>query len=473
MSVRKGQLIIYSILFAISIILPKYCSICLLLLIVLNFFFIVSKTSIEFSVLTTMLMGSEAFMIINAFVCLLGLLLIRRISIKIYKKGIRKENGLLVIIIVLNSLVNGIINNTVINVIVYIGYLLFLWLCYCGFKGVLDISKVFDSMRLIIVMEFISTIIRVIMVRSVKPGDYFAGTINNAHFFGNWLALTMILITTMYKDCVHTYYSYAKYATLMGLCLIMLYLADAKGIILSFFIALVLYFIVKILSKKNVLFWAIVGMYVLFAIVMYVFSIPYIKTYLQSKLPVYSVYLYTEGWNGRYQYSYGTLFDSLANIRALFGYGLGQYGSRISNAFAYNIMWRNDSFINNLIVSIFSPHYVDNYSRYVSYYTQDLVDQIAWRSAVLTYPFSSFLSLLSETGIIGVLFFAKILNREFMKSKNKFMVIYFLAICIFDLYFDDFPCAIAIIIYLIIGKQVVSVYSGLKNPVYNNRLAER
>lgn len=260
----------------------------------------------------------------------------------------------------------------------------------------------------------------------------------------------MIFITVGYKRYEFFCIRNKTYLFQMILCLLMLYLADAKGIIISFVIALIMYLLIRILSARsaNVMLWTILGMYVAVIVLVGILSVPSVRAFLQDKVPEASIYLYKDGWNGRYQYAYGTIFDSLANIKSVFGYGLGQYGSRVSNAFAYNVMWRNSNFINDFISNMFSPHYVENYAKYVSYFQQDLVNQIIWRSAVLTYPFSSFLALLSETGIVGVITVANLINKAFKKSSNKFMIVYFFSICIFDIYFDDFPCVIALIIYL-------------------------
>ncbi len=456
MSARKCQFIIYLILFSLSVAVPSLNSVCMIAIVGLNIIFIVTKTSIEFSVLSTMVMGNEVFSLLNAFVCLFGLLIINRTKIKHFHNRINREIAVVAGLLLANSVFNGIINNTLINSVFYVGYLLILYVCYEGFKETLFINNAVRSLTLIVMMEFIATVVRIGIVRSIQPGDYFAGTMNNAHFFGNWLVLTMIFLTTIYRNKT-SILKKNKYICCMGLCLVMMYLADAKGIILSFFIAVVMYCFVKLFSvrKANAMLWTILGMYMGFAFLIWIFSVPSVQSLIQSKAPAYSMYLYRDGWNGRYQYSYGTLFNSLANIRAFLGYGLGQYGSRVSNVFAYDVMWRNNSFINDFIANHFSPHYVENYAKYVSYYTQELVDQISWRSAVLTYPFSSFLALLSETGIVGVILIANLINKAFKKTKNKFMIEYFISICIFDIYFDDFPCVIALIIYLGINTESV------------------
>lgn len=454
---KRISLVLLLLMFSISVAVPSISSICMIAIVGINFILIVTKSDLELAVLSTMIMGSEVFALLNAFVSIIGLIITNG-GLKKPKGTIKKNIGLVLGMILLNSIINGILNNTLVNVIFYILYLLVLVLCFTGFSDSLEVNKSIVAVKSLIIIEFVATMIRIIVKRSITPGDYFTGTLNNAHFFGNWLILTGILLfllfknKTLFEDVVLV--SKREFFFYSIIILPMLYLADAKQIIVSLIIALLLYIIVKAFSlkKKNVLFWTIIGMYVSFFLVVWIFSLDGVKDFLITKLSFYSAYIYQEGWNGRYAFAYGTLFDSLANIRLFFGYGLGQYGSRVANAFAYSEMWRADNFINNFIANNFSPHFVPEFTRYVSYYDSNFVNLIRYRSAILSYPFSSFIALLGETGTVGTVLVANLINKYFYKSKAQLLIIYFISACIFDIYFDDFQCVIALILYLSIMK---------------------
>lgn len=457
MTVRYGHFALYLLLFALSVAIPSLNAVCMMAIIGLNLIQVLFKSKVEFAVLSTMVMGSELYALLNAAVCILGLLIIKRVSVKqINQSGFKVKGGIVITIclLIVNSVINGFLNNTLINFAFYAGYLLILYICFYAFNGTLNKGKAVAAIKEIIIIELIVTMIRIGLSRSLKPGDYFAGSLNNAHFFGNWIILTGVFLIIYYREEQLRFWDnriskkeLLLYILILGLMLIF---ADAKQIILSLVIAAVFYYFIKLLyqKKRMVVFWAFVGIYCIFFIMIWICSLDPVKTFLLAKFPVYSRYLYEEGWNGRYAFAYGTLFDSLANIRLLFGYGLGQYGSRVSNAFAYDVMWRADNFINNFIAGHFQPHVVPQFARFVSYYDDAFVEMIRYRSAVLSYPFSSFIALLGETGVVGTVLLALIINKRFKKSNARFIIVYFLSICVFDVYFDDFQCVIAAILYM-------------------------
>ena len=448
----KGLFIIYLVLFSASVLNPSLNTVCLAAIVLFNFVVIVSRSGAELPVLSTMVLGDEVFSLANAVVCVLGLLIIHKSVIIRNRKGINDKYLIIGVLIIANSIISGLISNTWINALFYIGYLLILLICYRAFHNILDIRKAYKAITHLVIIEFVATIIRVYLLGSVHPGDFFAGTMINAHFFGNWIVMTLYVLYVFCKNRriygirIHK----TRFYCVLCMSAVMLYLADAKGILLSLVIAVALHTIVAFLSnkKRNVVFWAIVGMYFSYVLIIWVLSLPSIKAFMIGHFQDYSDYLYREGWNGRYRYSYGTFFESLANLRVFLGYGLGQYGSRVSNAFAYTEMWRNENFFNNFIASTFQPHFLGIYSKYISFFNDELARQIQWRSAVLSYPFSSFVALLSETGVIGVLYVARLINKAYCRVAFRFLIIYFFSICLLDIYFDNFPCVIALIIYV-------------------------
>ena len=238
------------------------------------------------------------------------------------------------------------------------------------------------------------------------------------------------------------------------LLLVMIYLSDAKSLLIALGIGTIGYIVFEKRNahKYSFMIFLIAFCACLFALFAVLYSEP-VKNYISKASKLLGLYLYGDGWNGKFDYIRGTLLEELQSVRLLLGFGLGQYGSRVANLFAYDVMWRSDNGINNMVAALFKPHWIPQYVQYVRYYNADFVSQIGWRSAVLSYPFNSITAMIAETGIIGVIFFSKVFNSYVKESECKILAYYFAVACFFDLYFDNFPC-VAIIIFVILNTRV-------------------
>jgi len=360
---------------------------------------------------------------------------------------------IIVLVILSSTFLNAAINDTFVSAIFSIAYLVFLAFSYKLCKNRFTTDKVVETIKLFTFVEIICTLAIAITGRIIKAGDIFCGTLGNAHFLGLWLSMSIIYLVYYWRSkkisLLQVVFNKSYLPTLVSLVL-MLYLADAKGVLLTTLIALVVLLFIRLFSKRerNALLGTILVIYVGGILVLYILTLEPVRRIISLNIPYISPYLYQRGWNGKFGFFYGTVFESLKGLRLIFGYGLGQYGSRFANAFAYNIMYRDDTGINGLIASLFAPHYVEEYARYISYYNNDFVNQIRWRSAVLSYPFSSYVTLIAETGIFGVVSVSYYLNKLFRKSRFKMIIIYFLAACLLDLYFDHFQCVFAVIVFI-------------------------
>lgn len=452
---KNKIIVLYIVFFSIAVFLPSISSICYLIVIAANFITIYTHNDKELPIISTIILGTEVYSILNIFICITALAINEELQ---FEKNTEHSKKLCICgtLLVGISFYNAINNSAVWNLLFYLLYLLILIVCYKSIKDKLDYSNSIDSVKYLLYLEFIITCERIIKYHILKPGDWCVGTLGNAHYFGNWIILSLIFLYSCIKNnkknamlCFSLLDVF-----LIPTSLIMLYLSDAKAILISFMLALVLYLFIEIITVKssNAIFFTIIGMYAAFYIGLWVISLPSVKSLIIDKSPNVYPYLYTSGWNGRVNFASSTLFDSLKGIRLLTGYGLGQYGSRVSNAFAYDVMFRNDSSINNFIASNFQPSHVDKFANLVSYYNDDFVSTIQWRSAVLSYPFSSFIALIAETGMIGVIFASVWLNKTLKNAESRFAIIYFLSVCIFDLYFDNFQCVFAVIIYAFVIK---------------------
>ena len=452
---KNKIIVLYIAFFSIAVLFPSISSVCYLMVITANFIAIYTHNGKELPIISTIILGTEVYSILNIFVCIVALAMNEEIKFE-KDKEYSKRLCICGILLVGLSFFNALKNDAIWNLAFYLLYLSILVICYKAIRNHLDYINSINCVKSLIYLEFIITCLRVAKHHIIAPGDRCVGTLGNAHYFGNWIILSLIFLCSCIKknkSNIITYFSLSD-IILVPASLIMLYLSDAKAIWISFVLALILYLFIEIITVKNsnAVFFTIIGMYAAFYVSLWVISLPSIKTIIEEKAPDVFPYLYANGWNGRVNYASVTLFDSLKGISFFTGFGLGQYGSRVSNAFAYDVMFRNDSAINNFIASNFQPRHIDEFANLVSYYNDDFVSTIQWRSAVLSYPFSSFIALIAETGITGVLFVSIWLNRALKNAENRFAVIYFLSVCIFDLYFDNFQCVFAVIIYAFVIK---------------------
>lgn len=316
----------------------------------------------------------------------------------------------------------------------------------------LNVGTLIESMKQFILIEFIVTITIILKYSTVTPGDIFHGSMSSAHWFGNWLIVVLILL--LFHDNTKNKLGISSKNIKQNkwyifLAIVMLYLADAKSLIVALAIGILGYLIFEHKKPSRYGFSIyMLSFYIgVFLMMLILYSVP-VRDYIQSHSELMSTYLYLDGWNGKFNYIKGTFLNELNGIRLFTGYGLGQFGSRVANLFAYDAMWRANNGINNFIASTFAPHHIPEYIKYVRFYDDYFVSQIGWRSAVLSYPFNSLTALFAETGIIGVILSASVINSYIRNSYCKIIAYYFLAATFFDLYFDNYPCVALIIVIL-------------------------
>ena len=453
--------LLYTILYLCEVIVPNYNAVFLAAVTFVNIFAMVSNKKNRIWILFSItIMGSEAFSMANALIYIAIEWLTE--PVKVHRK-VRKITVILLAWFTGVALISGLLYSTTINSIVYFIYLALLYLMYNAIDIDVDSSTLKHIVRSFFLLEFASSIAIIVKCHSIVPGDIHGGTILNAHFFSNWLIMGIFAYAYLIKE--KNKISISDIAV-FSMAIFMLVMASANAVVISAICAILIYILYKFARHhaKNDLFWMIVLTYAAFSLFLGILYTPQIEQLISTKSNYLKLYLYSDGWNYKFKYFYGTIFDSLKGFRLFTGYGLGQYGSRIANAFAYDYMWRASNGFNSLISHVFSSHCVPEYAKYISFYTKDFVDGILWRSAVMSYPFSSFVALLGEAGLIGVFLVAYWVNKSFRKMKCKIILYYFLVVCIFDIFFDDFQCIFPLIVYINIfnrnylDKQSKKVY---------------
>lgn len=436
---------IYTVLFSVAVYVPEYSTTLFALVTIFNFFvYIVSPKNKNVALFSSSLIGNEMFTIVNvlAFIIIEVLRRPKKIKMRASRIGIIAS-----FVIISSSFVSAIVYGTYINVIFYLVYLFLLVITYSNAKVEMDDREIISLVQSFIVVEVIVSLVIIIRTHSIDPGDAFGGSLLNAHFFANWLVLTLFVYLHVSRKVGRNISEGIPWI----ICIIgMLVLASANAVVLSALIAVGVYFVFSIKKTKGrySIFWMIVFTYIFFAIFLLILFSPAVKSFIADNNSYLNLYLYSEGWNFKLKYFYGTFFEKLSGVRLLTGYGLGQYGSRIANAFSYDVMWRAEGGINRIIASLFQPHHIPQYTEYIKFYNKEFVDGIQWRSAVMSYPFSSFIALIGETGIIGVVTVAAWINKTFEKFPCKIIIFYFLIVCIFDIFFDDYQCVLILVFYL-------------------------
>ena len=438
--------LIYSILLTIGIFVPSLNQSISFAIIILNLIILVlNKKNLIIVLMSSFLLYGEIFPLLNVLLCIPFSGKNRRIKIK----KISIKNQIIIAIIFVNSVVCSIFYNTFVNVVFYSLYIGLLLVVLRIFENKFLLSDISNCLKKTLIVESVINISIIIKYRTLTPGDQFCGSLGNAHWFGNLLILTIfVFVYECEKNKVSLIYNLKKNSGYIIIALVMLYLADAKTLVISAVVAIIVY-VVLLNNKKKSFFIFMLGTYFLIFLLMLVMYSNTVTHYLENELPLLATYLYKDGWNAKFIYIRGIFVEELKGLRLFMGFGLGQCGSRVSNMFAYNEMWRADNVINNFISTTFNSRCIPEFAKYIRFYTSDFVAAIGWRSAVMSYPFNSLTALLGETGIVGVVCVAKFLDSYINKSCVKIAAFYFLFACFFDIYFDNFPCVAILIIILV------------------------
>ena len=407
---------------------------------------LINRNRIGICLLSSFLLGGEIFPLVNfVIVIILG-----RKSIKFHKPPITYI--LLVFFIFTVSFINSLYFETTINFAVYSLYLLMIVVSAVYCRGKVSEDDIVFCIKKFVAIQFVIVVIIALTNNTVVPGDVFIGSLENAHWFGNWV---LVNIAAFY------YINKCKYSLsctdvvkkdweLYIIALVEIYLADAKVLVVAMIAGIMLYKVSeKIFRQKNSYFYCFVVLFLFLFVFSVSFQSDYAVNLINSIIPEYARYLYSSEFNGKILYITGTFSNELSDFRLFTGFGLGQYGSRVANLFAYNQMWRAENAINAFISSNFDPAYIKSYVQYIWYYDNDFVKEIWWKSAILSYPFNSITALIAETGIIGVIGVAKVINDVIKPSGCRFLAYYFMIACMFDIFFDNFPFVMLIIVMIL------------------------
>lgn len=368
--------------------------------------------------------------------------------------------GMIFVLGLCNAIYSGMIN----NFLFYAVYVIILIFILFVFRKIYIEKDIADDLKKLVTIQFFMVIIQVIQTKSLKPNDDFHGTLHDAHVFGVWLLLS---ITYLFVCEIKGGKRKWEKCLAIAQALICLYLADAKHVVIAFVFGILAYEVIRSFCSDN----NSVAVTIVFVMVSLYLGTLFIAgpgrdmfTKMIDNRYTYSIYFYDPEYNLKFSYIKGTLFENLTGIRLFTGYGLGEYGSRGANLFAYDIAYRDKNAINDLIARVFPASTIAEYKKYASLYSDEIAKNITFRSAVLTYPFSSLIAFIAENGLIGCTCWIFLLNKHFKTTKLKGALAFFIVLCFFDLYIDRIYTISMLIVILYAGSKS----SNEKNTIYHS-----
>lgn len=379
----------------------------------------------------------------NKYLQLLSVLLFLAFENKLISKKLRKKEIIFIIYIFTIGLVNCCIyDGIIIAVLFQTGFY------YCILRSLDTFNMKFSENTILSVFDkmFFLQIITVIIEYLIthETADALTGTMISAHYLGVFL-------------CIYAYVLFKNIARIKNymfiikivLMLLVLYFSDAKHVIAIFVFAAILSKLYSVFRVKRKLLCTMIFMTLLICISLVLIE----KGVLSLNSNLFVTYVMNSQYNKKIQL-YTSTFKKMIGINGLFGYGVGLFGSQICLTLAKGIIYSWDSSLSNYIFAI-SPYEQVVDGLMTEWYT---IYGIPNSSMVLSYPFVSYIPLVAELGLFGLVMFMNILDRNLKDCKCIF-VIAFLLLTNFDTYFE-IPC----VFILILIAENISKRKPIRRP---------
>lgn len=379
----------------------------------------------------------------NKYIQLLSVLLFLVFENKLISKKLRINEIIFIIYIFTIGLLNCCIYDGIIIAVLFqtcVYYCILRSLDTFNMKFSEDtILSVFDKMFF---LQIITVTIEYLITH--ETADALTGTMISAHYLGVFL-------------CIYAYVLFKNIARIKNfmfiikivLMLLVLYFSDAKHVIAIFVFSVFLSKLYSVFRVKRKLLCTMIFMTLLICITLVLIE----KGVLSLNSNIFVTYVMNSQYNKKIQL-YTSTFKKLIGINGLFGYGVGLFGSQICLTLAKGIIYSWDSSLSNYIFAI-SPYKQVVDGLMTEWYT---IYGIPNSSMVLSYPLVSYIPLVAELGLFGLVMFMNILDRNFKDCKCIF-VIAFLFLTNFDTYFE-IPC----VFILILIAENISKRKPIRRP---------
>ena len=305
------------------------------------------------------------------------------------------------------------------------------------------------------ILQIVFILFQATQIYIIKPGDWPQGTLADAHKIGLifLFACTYLILSAVARK------NTGQFIALI-ICVYLLYLTDAKSIILCFILAIP--FFVVMLAKlriKTKTYFILNNPAAILYLLLPIYSLAAYLILQSSSFELYEVYFLDDLLNSKYVFFTRVWIDILNDspISWLVGTGPGTLGSRASNILSADVLYKETTaFLSS------SSEWTRMYMK--GLWTEELALLISNYSAVLSYPFSGISSLKAELGfpgLIAYLLFILHISLENLKSTNfksrdtinsfKISLSLILISYVFMLFFDNYneqPAVSYILLFL-------------------------
>lgn len=363
------------------------------------------------------------------------------------------------------TVVNTLALGTFVNSITSIIYFAFLSILFYRMRGLFGIAEL---RRVVVVLSYAEAIIVFVtcLAHGFEPSDSNYGSLGNAHFLGIWCCMSMLILyacrtprsrkRNFEKDLLDALPYFALVITL--------FFTDTKAPVLCGIAAMGLYVLIWGMFKSQTVIPAFISFVAAFMVVVVCLGIPAVEKVLTKNdgqsADFFSQYVYSEETSLKYDYFYDTVQALISSEKMFAGYGMGQYGSRFANLYGYSFAYREDNAVNRVVAAFFDSRMLEEYKKHASRYDDVLVANIGGFSAISVYPFSSFMALLAEGGLIGVVLLCFVFRAMRPNQDAQLLLMFFLGCCVMDIYIDH----IQLVGYLLFALS--SLRMAERNPAY-------
>lgn len=404
------------------------------------------------------------------------------ISFVVIRKGrIGKDYHKSFILIILYSLVIALISfvneflilNTILWVLMFSTPFCFYFYAkeWDQFEKEKDVLLLF--VECILIVQLLCVLYQAVTGVGFTPSDLISGTAGEAHRLG------VILFTFVFYGFFLLKNTRFRISSLLliFICLAVEYLSDSKAIILSSALACFILLHFSIFSTKyhNVLIEfrsSIVSLFLVYFI--FVSILFFDKSIFDPVYDFFEPYIHGSMTSSKYKLYVSVWHDMFFDypFQWFFGTGPGTLASRASNMLSADVLAKSGEMASLLPISssYWTREYMDGL------YTYEILDNIKWVSAVLTYPFSGFISLKAELGIVGISMYLYVVYRisfpliknDDSENVNAFKKGLFVSTMVFltALLFDNYhgQLALSASIFILIGAF------SHKNKIRNHNL---
>lgn len=454
----------YGIIFSYDIVIPFLNILLNTIAIILLFwsFYIKKNLILEYKVLLTLcFLGSDYLLFIVAAI-IIPKMLYR------YKNNTKTHKAYIILFIVgcygilislfMSFIIDFFILSTVAGIFIFFSPLIFVFYFSRYSYSQAFTRVVFLFFNKIIVFQLVILIFQCILCGSFKPGDWGQGSLGISDKVGVFIVLLLFnkIIPYFLSSKIKFLYFFnpTRFLSCLFLLLVIIYI-DMK---ITFFCMLIaLFFLifliliqkikkaVKYISKHKIV--STVFIVVLFIVLLPTIMSKYYAVMFKANSLNYNfqkiVSKYVDPETSQKYILYKRTFLEMNQDHFwtwFFGTGFGKFGSRASNVFAYDVLYKTE---NNKISSFIPSHSSIWVKKYMSdLYTKNVYEGIQWRSANLSTPFSGMITAKGELGIIGpfVWFFvffilaiklirkSSVFDDQLLKSWSMVIAIYSLSL---------------------------------------------